>query len=185
MLIDITLKLNPQIADNAPGNRDNVLAGHMGTHFDVMDREFPLEYTRRPGILFNVSHVTDREIGCADMDLNRVGKGMFVAFRTGFIERIGYGTKTYYAEHPELSVELIEALLDRGVSIIALDFAGVRRGKEHTPMDRRCAERGTFVVENLCNLQAVLDQKDTFVAHTYPLSYDGITGLPCRVIAEV
>lgn len=57
MLIDITLKITPKIAADAQGNEKKALVGHLGTHFDVMNKEFPLEYTKRKGILFNVSHI--------------------------------------------------------------------------------------------------------------------------------
>jgi len=80
---------------------------------------------------------------------------------------------------------LIDALLDKGVSIIAVDFAGIRRGKEHTPKDQQCADKGAFVIENLCSLKTLLDHRDTFTAHTYPLNYAEVTGIPCRVIAEI
>jgi hypothetical protein len=109
----------------------------------------------------------------------------FVAFYSGYIEKVPYGEKGYFTDHPQLTYALIDALLQKGVSIIGLDFAGIRRGKEHTPTDQACAEKGTFIIENLCNLKSVLDKSKAFTAHTYPLSYIGITGLPCRVIAEI
>ena len=110
---------------------------------------------------------------------------MFVAFYTGFIEKEGYGTKTYFTEHPQLSNELLEALLQKQVSIIGVDFAGVRRGKEHTLMDQHCADQGVFIIENLCNLGNVLKNGGSFTAHTYPMNYAEMTGLPCRVVAEI
>lgn len=75
-------------------------------------------------------------------------------------------------------------LLEKRISIIGIDFAGVRRGKEHTLMDQRCADKGIFVVENLCNLGKILAVGDTFTANTYPMNYADMTGLPCRVVAE-
>ena len=39
---------------------------------------------------------------------------MFVAFHTGYIDRVEYGSKEYFAFHPVLSVELIDALLEKG-----------------------------------------------------------------------
>ena len=42
------------------------------------------------------------------------------------------------------------------ISMIGVDFAGIRRGKEHTPKDQYCADRGVFVVENLCGLSRLL-----------------------------
>jgi len=65
-----------------------------------------------------------------------------------------------------------------------VDCAGIRRGSEHVPKDRYCAERGTFVVENLCSLGEVLEHGGKFTAHTYPMRWEGVTGQPCRVIAE-
>lgn len=120
MLIDITLNITPELIKDVPGNISKALVGHVGTHFDVMNKEFPLEYTRREGIVFDVSSVKDREIISSDIIMNAVGHGMFVAFYTGFMEEVGNGTKDYYARHPQLSDALIDALLERGVSIIGL-----------------------------------------------------------------
>ena len=185
MLIDITLRITPKMVTDAQGNERKALTGHLGTHFDVMDKDFPLEYTRRRGIIFDVSGVMDRDIDADDIDLSKVEKDMFVAFHSGFIEKEGYGGKTYFKEHPQLSHGLIDALLDKGVSVIGVDFAGVRRGKEHTAKDQYCADHGVFIVENLCNLKAVLDAGGSCYINTYPMNYAEMTGLPCRVIAEV
>lgn len=185
MLVDVTLQVTPQMRQNAPEKDNRALVGHLGTHFDVMDKEFPLAYTRRDGIVFDVSAVRGRCIEVEDICLDRVQQDQFVAFYTGYIECEPYGTAVYFSQHPQLSYDLIDALLDKGVSIIGVDCSGIRRGKEHTPVDQRCADRGVFVVENLCGLQTLVEAGGTFVAHTYPVRYSGMSGLPCRVIAEV
>lgn len=185
MKIDITLKITPKMVTDAQGNEKKTLVGHLGTHFDVMNKEFPLEYTERNGIVFDVRTVTDRDIDVKDIDIDKFSTDMFVAFYTGFIEDEGYGTKRYFKEHPQLSNELLEALLRKYVSIIGIDFAGVRRGSEHTPMDQHCADHGVFIVENLCNLGTVMTKGGLFKAHTYPMNYAEMTGLPCRVVAEI
>ena len=185
MKIDITLKITPKMVKDAQGNEKKALVGHLGTHFDVMNKEFPLEYTQRNGIVFDVSKVQNRDIDIADIDLDEVSSDMFVAFYTGFIEEEGYGTRKYFTEHPQLSNELIEELLKKKVSIIGIDFAGVRRGKEHTPMDQHCADYGVFIIENLCNLKKLLENDGIFIANTYPMNYADMTGLPCRVVAEI
>ena len=133
MKMDLTIKITPKMVTDAQGNEKKALVGHLGTHFDVMNKEFPLEYTERKGIVFDVSGIKDRDIDCADIDLQKVKKDMFVSFYTGFIEEEGYGSRKYFTEHPQLSNALLEALLEKKVSIIGVDFAGVRRGKEHTP----------------------------------------------------
>jgi len=146
-----------------------------------------LEFVNRNGVVFDVRGIRDREISVQDIDIFRVEPDMFVAFCSGFIEEFEYGSKEYFTDHPHLAPELIDLLLARKISIIGVDFAGVRRGIEHTPMDQYCADHGVFVVENLCNLAFVLDQQQvaTCLVHTYPVNFSGLTGLPCRVVAEI
>ncbi len=185
MRLDLTLELTPQMVAHAQHNENKALVGHLGTHFDVMNHVFPLDYTERIGVVFDVSHVEDRDIDLGDIDIAKIEANMFVAFHTGFIEKVGYGSPDYFSNHPQLSHGLIDGLVQRGVSIIGVDFAGVRRGKEHTPKDQYCADRGVFIVENLCNLKEVLGHGGRFTANTYPMRYAQMTGLPCRVIAKI
>lgn len=187
MLIDLSIKVTKFTRKEANDNEKMVSFGHVGTHFDVMNKEFPLSYVKREGVVFNVSRVTERDIDVEDIDISHVKKDMFIAFYTGFIGRVEYGTKKYFKDHPQLSHQLIDKLLDHNISIIGVDFAGIRRGKEHTPKDQYCADKGVFIVENLCNLEKVLldKQHNSFIANTYPIHFDGMTGLPCRVVAEL
>lgn len=184
MLLDITLKVTPEMRSSAPEKDDRALVGHLGTHFDVMDKEFSLEYTRREGLVFDVSHIRDRDIEISDIDIDKVVRGQFVVFYTGYIDEQPYGTKPYFSNHPQLSYKLIDALLEKKISIIGIDCSGIRRSKEHTPADQYCADQGVFVVENLFNLRLLVSEKCQFTVHTYPVNYIGMTGLPCRVIAE-
>ncbi|MHC1782468.1 MAG: cyclase family protein [Anaerolineaceae bacterium] len=187
MLIDLTLLVTKYANREALENEKMASFGHLGTHFDVMDKEFPLEYLNREAVAFDVKGLSDREIGAEDIDLDLVKPGMFAAFHTGFIEEVEYGSKEYFGGHPQLSNDLIECLLVKQVAIIGVDFAGLRRGAEHTPKDQYCADRGAFVVENLTNLGAVLqgEKHRLCTIHTYPIKFAGLTGLPCRVAAEI
>jgi kynurenine formamidase len=186
--IDITTSVSAELLARAQKNLTLAFNGHVGTHFDVMDKEFPLDYMDLDAVVFDVTTWVDKdEIGVDDIQLDCVKEGMFVCFHTGFIEQEGYATKRYFSQHPQLSFDLIHALLDKHVRIIGVDFAGVRRGKEHTPTDQVCADRGAFIVENLCNLTDLLDGKVqvTCKIGTYPVKFEGQTGLPCRVIARI
>lgn len=185
MKVDITLEITPKMVKDAQGNEKKTLVGHLGTHFDVMDKVFPLIYTERKGVFFDVSNVKDRDIDTCDIDLHKVERDMFVGFYTGFIEEVGYGTSEYFHEHPQLSLNLIASLIQKEVSIIGIDFAGLRRGKEHTPTDQYCADRDIFVVENLNNLKQVVNKSNECIVHTYPMRYAGMSGLPCRVIVSL
>ncbi len=84
MLIDLTVEVTPKAAADAQGNEKKALTGHLGTHFDVMDREFPLEYVKRKGLVFDVSQISGRDIESGDIFLDRVEAGMFVAFSQDF-----------------------------------------------------------------------------------------------------
>ena len=185
MKLDITLPVTPEMLGTAWDNTAKSLVGHLGTHFDVMDKEFPLEYTTCPGVVFDVSGIKDRQIDVTDIRLDSVEKGMFVAFYTGFVHTTPYGTPRYFKTHPQLSQSLIDVLLDKEIAIIGVDCAGIRRTPEHVPADQRCADRGVFVIENLWDLPQVLEKGGRFTAHTYPLRISGTTGIPCRVIAEI
>ena len=184
MKIDITLKITAEILESQNKIVDPLLKGHLGTHFDVMNKEFPLEYTARKAVVFDVSAVKDRDVDIADVDLDRITGDSFVAFYTGYYALTPYGSREYFKNHPQLSFALIDALLDKGVSIIGVDFAGIRRGKEHTPTDQKCADRNVFVLENLRNLDLLLGAENITV-HTYPMSIENLSGLPCRVVAEI
>ena len=182
MKIDVTLEITPKMVQDAQGHDKKSLSGHLGTHFDVINKEFPLEYTQRRGIVFDVSGIKDRDIGVFDVDLEKVPADSFVMFYSGFIEEEGYGSARYFKEHPQLSDELIEKLVDLYISLIGVDFAGIRRGREQPVKDQYCADHGVFVIENMCNLKELLN-KDV-IMNTYPMRYQGMTGLPCRVVAE-
>ncbi len=185
MLVDITLKITPKMIENAQNREKKAVAGHLGTHFDVMNKVFPLEYLERDAIVFDVSKVENRDIDIADIDIEKVQKDMFVAFYTGHIERYEYGTEEYSKGHPQLSDELIEALLDKKISIIGVDFGGIRRGNEHPIKDQYCADRGVFIVENLYGIGEILKYTDKCRISTYPMNYTQMSGLPCRVIAHI
>lgn len=181
MLIDVTLRITPKMVKDAQGNEKKALVGHLGTHFDVMDKEFPLEYVKRKAICFDAKDMAEVTLESVNFDL--IEKDMFVVFATGFIEQEGYGGKNYFKGHPHLSNAVIDKLLGKGVSLIGIDCAGIRGGHEHTSTDQKCADRGTFVIENLCSLDK-LPKETPFIMHTYPMNYEGMSGLPCRVVAE-
>ncbi|MBN2558124.1 MAG: cyclase family protein [Clostridia bacterium] len=187
MLIDLSIEISMGTIEAAAGREKMVAFGHIGTHFDVMDKRFPLEFTRRNGIVFDAGKADGMELEIGDIDAGLIRRGDFVAIRTGFIERTAYGTEEYFKNHPQVSRGLMDVLLDKEISIIGLDFTGLRRGAGHTAADAYCADRGVFVVENLTNLHRILAGKEVarFTAHTYPVNYIGMSGLPCRVVAEI
>lgn len=184
MLYDLTQPLTQQSAADVQKQEPKALVGHLGTHFDCMGKPFPLAYTQLPCVLFDVTKLDkDTEITLVDIDAHRLPEGGAALFYSGHADRFAYGTSQYLHGHPQLSAALIDALLEAGCRIIGLDFPGMRRSAEHTPADAKCAERGCFAVENLCGLSA-LPKNEVFTLCTYPMRYEGLSGLPCRVVAR-
>jgi kynurenine formamidase len=186
--VTITIEILNSMSDQASSSQ--ILAatkfGHIGTHFDVMDRKFPLDNTERRGKIFDLSRVKEKDIDVADIDLSEIHEQDFVIFHTGHLKEKKYGSPAYFQNYPELSNLLITTLVNKKVSMIGIDAASIRNS-EHRQVDQYCADNGVFVIENLANLAELLGavQNHAFTVHTYPINYEGMTGLPCRVIAEI
>ena len=190
MKIDLTYQLTKEKIENYSqkfSDRDKglVATGHLGTHFDVMGKNFPLDYTERNGIIFDVRKIDD-EIKISDVEIEKIQAGDFVIFYTGVSEKFEYGSDDYNTFFPQLSFELIEKLAEKKISIIGVDMRGIRKGDEHPKADNFCAQNGVFVVENLVNLDKLFDscKEKNFTVHTYPMNIKNFSGLPSRVIAE-
>jgi kynurenine formamidase len=185
--LDLTIEIDESRWSEAIEKRKMSAFGHLGTHLDIMNKEFPLENTVLKGRILDVSSVRGKDIEVADVDLTDVVAGDFVLFYSGFLKEVGFGTEEYAKNHPQLSEGLIRFLVGRKVSMIGIDAAGIRRGAHHAPMDQYCADSGVLVVENLANLDVLSSsaRRRRFTAYTFPLRLRGATGLPCRVVAEV
>jgi kynurenine formamidase len=184
MLLDLSLSIDrtAQNADDSPLRK----LGHLGTHFDVMEKEFPLEYLKRRGRLLDVSAIRGREVEVEDLK-SPIEPGDFVIFRTNYATEIGYGSLAYNRASAELSDATVTYLLEKGISLIGVDAASIQPPAKHLAVDMRCAASNVFVVENLCNLQRLheLTADRAFTIYCAPLNLRGLTGLPCRVVAEV
>jgi kynurenine formamidase len=182
MFIDLTVTIDrTRISETQPLSK----LGHLGTHFDVMDKTFPLEYIRSVGRLIDISHLRDREVVPGDIGVP-IARDEFIIFRTDYAIDIGYGGRDYNFKSAELSDEVVTHLLDKGVRLIGVDAASIQKPAKHLQVDRRCAEHNVFVVENLCNLDALANAvvEQAFTVYCAPLNVVGLTGLPCRVVAD-
>jgi kynurenine formamidase len=161
--------------------------GHFGTHLDSLDKEFPLDYCERNGVIFDVSSVRGRDISIEDVDIVKIAERDFVLFHTGYLKEKGYRTPEYQNDHPQLSNELIQYLVDKKISLMGIDMRGVRKPPEHFKADHYCSGRGIFIIENLNNLDKLLKESadKKFIVHTYPILIKGTSGHPSRVIAEI
>ena len=161
----------------------HIVMGHVGTHFDVYGEiQVPLHYMQTRGVLFDVSHIVDREITIDDIDLEYVRTGDFVLIRTGAIERHPYGSKFYFSQSQVLSWELIQELAMERVKFIGIDAPDLRKGAEHIEADKLCLSYGTFVIENLINLQDIVPDEPCKILTMWQEDAEA-TGIKCRVVA--
>lgn len=143
MLIDITLKLTPELLKSAPEKDNPALAGHLGTHFDVMDKVFPLEYTRRRGILFDVSSIRDRDIEISDINSQDLEKDLFVLFRTGWSREVTYGSREYLPGIPSFPCSSLNCCLKRAFPS-SLWTAAASAGEVNIPPWTSAARTGGY-----------------------------------------
>jgi kynurenine formamidase len=189
MWTDLTLSVTKEMMNQAGAHERMVAFGHLGTHFDVMNLTFPLENALRSAAFYDLTAqaLSGNDLILSQEALSFLRPGDFAIFYTGTIERIPYGTKDYFSDHPQLSDTLVDELIERGVAMIGIDAAGIRRGSAHTPKDQYCADHGVFVVENLCNLASVLNGQKVARCdvYTFPVKFETMSGLPCRVLARL
>lgn len=188
MIKDLTISVENTMIDEYLSKQENkILAqGHIGTHLDIYNKsKIPLEYFKRRGIILDAYDIAERkEIGLEVLGDGEIKPGDFVLIRTGRIERYSYGTREYFLNHPVLSLELIDYLIDKRISFIGIDCPGIRsNGIEHQNADKYCEENGVYVVENIINLDELLDRK--FTVYTMWIDDVNATGLRCRLLAEI
>ena len=186
MLIDLTLHLtSDHPARSTMNQRDAALAqsGHFGTHLDRHGGSaIPLEYIKGRGILADITGAQG-EIAADMVSALPLLPGDFVFFRTGELERLGYGTPEYNASGPVFSWESVSVLTTRRVRFVGLDIRGLRKGDEHNKADLICEAGGVFVIENLDKL-SLLPAMTPFQVYSMWFEREG-SGLPCRVVAEL
>jgi len=51
--------------------------------------------------------------------------------------------------------DLVDYLLDKEVKLIGIDFHSIQLGENHVKIDKYTENRGTFVVENMTNLDKI------------------------------
>lgn len=154
----------------------------MGTHIDVMGSDVLIKNERliSPGIKFDVSNVIDRPIELSNLELSRVKEGVYVFFQTGWDKY--FKDEEKYNNHPEVSMEVIEYLVDRKVNMIGIDTLGLEVGRNHGIIDVYLGKNKTYAIENLTNLENIPEEK--FKVYCFPMKIEGLDALPARIVVE-
>ncbi len=162
-----------------------ITSGHIGTHIDVYNKsEVPENYFESDGVIVDCrSYHINQEIGMDSIQNLKIEQGTFVIFRTDMMKKYPYGSEKYINNHYQLSMELIDYLSSKKINFIGVDFAGIRRGKEHFEADIKCENREVYVIENL-DLTRVEEFLKSIKVYTAWINNPLATGLSTKVFIE-
>ncbi|MDQ7094380.1 cyclase family protein [Desulfosporosinus sp. PR] len=178
MLIDLTLKIELDINSKSVSD-----LCHYGTHYDSMYVDYDLKKCVTVGKLVTVEEIRDRQIIPEDFNSIGLNEGDFLIFRTGWLKEKTFGTEEYSKDYPELADSTINYLISKKVGLIGIDTPAIKNARDHIKADIYCGKNNLFIVENLANLELI--NKEIFKVYCFPLNLQNVTGLPCRVVAEV
>lgn len=185
---------------NLPADPLNVtemqMVVHIGTHVDAPRHffsdgpafhEIALERLCGPGVVLEVSKPVGTAITAADLAAHArlVRPGDIVAFDTGWARHAG---TDQYHDHPYLSADGAQWLVDRGVKLAAFDLP-----TPDLPVSRRPAGydwpahhvllgQGVLVSENVTGLDGLAGQRLEFMF--VALNIQDSDGAPARVMAR-
>lgn len=152
-----------------------------GTHIDTMSViEIELDRLIRKGIKFDVSHIENRPIELRDLDLSMIEEGIYVFFQTNWDRYLD--NEKRYQDHPEVSIEVINYLIDKKVNMVGIDALGFGRGKNHRFIDNLFANNNIYGIENLTNLSKI--PKKDFKVYCMPIKIEKLDALPTRILVE-
>jgi len=191
--VDITVvesTQDPPLSERRRLNCSRIgLIVHVGTHMDAPFHFFeagetidrvPLDRCVGPAVLVDLRHLkASEEIGREHLQthaghLSDTGKAVL---HTGWSKQ--WGKAEYFSEHPCISADAAQFLVDCGVHLVGVDMPSVDRPP--FPAHLALLGSGAVIVENLTNLEAIKGQ--VFQIHVLPLKITGRDGSPVRAIA--
>lgn len=119
--------------------------------------------------------ITPNDVSAYRDSIRETGK---VVFDTNWSLR--WGDPAFFLDHPEITQETAELLLEWGVHLIGVDFPSVDRAPY--PAHLAFLGKGALIVENLANLSAITTERFHFTA--LPLNIVGRDGSPIRAIGK-
>lgn len=136
--------------------QDSKQQKHIGTHIDTYKNTYIDFDTSKISTLI-VDVMGEEEIGIDTVKNISLEETEFIIFRTGYMEKYGYGSRKYFHDRPlpKLTFDLVDYLIDKGIKFIGIDLHGIMHGSEHKKIDIYCEEKNVYVIENICNLDKV------------------------------
>jgi arylformamidase len=185
--LDITVELKSTATYHEHGVANESLCGgvHMGTHIDAPGHfiengkkitDFTIDNFIGKAVCIDAR---DHQTITTDLIANTsLQKDIIVLFYTGWDQQ--FYAPNYYADHPVISLECAQYLIDLGIKMIGVDFPSV----DNAPyaIHKLFLSNNILIIENLTNLASLVEK--TFDIIALPLKINA-HGAPTRIIAEI
>ena len=182
-------------AKYAPGTEFQIgkieMVANTGTYLDSPFHRYPdgddLSQLKLE-TLANLDCVVVRAIERRERAIDRVPfnvstlKGKAVLFHTGWDAH--WRTDQYFENHPHLTGELAEQLVEAGVTLVGIDSFNIDSTDDGTrPVHSALLGAGIPIVEHMCGLAAVPERGARFFA--VPVKVKGMGTFPVRAFAKL
>ncbi|HEY0263060.1 MAG TPA: cyclase family protein [Granulicella sp.] len=197
-----------QYGVNAITNHCMIVTGdHIGTHIDSRGHikpnapgaeGIPIEYCYGDGVVLDLTHkqpgdeitVPDIEEAEAKLGGYKIKPLDIVLLRTDAAKN--RFDKKYLTDHPGMTKESVNYILDRGVYVMGIDAIGfdppvskMFERKKFWEAHRVMLEREYYHLENLCNLDEIPAPYHSFTVSVLPIKWRGASAAPVRAVAIV
>lgn len=133
------------------------------------------------GVMVTVPHSERLAITEADF-IGADVSGKAVLVNTGWSKF--WNTDRYYNDHPFLTEEAAQYLVDRGAKLVGIDSHNIDDSSgNRRPVHTTLLGAGVLIVEHMCNLGAIPDGDFRFTA--VPPKFKGVGTFPVRAFAAV
>jgi len=191
-----SFRLVMQIPDHPINVTEMQMVVHVGTHVDAPRHfyqdgpafhEIPHERLFGPGVVLKIAAQPDQIITAADLEACGVEimPGDIVVIDSGWAQYFG---KEKYEEHPALSTDAAQWLVDKRVKLVGFDVATpdlavrLRKPGFNWPVHHILLAHGVLVSEHLTNVVALPQGRAEFMFSA--LNIEGSDGAPARVLAR-
>ena len=132
-------------------------------------------------VVVRVTDRSERAIDRVPFDASRL-KGKAVLFHTGWDAH--WRTDQYFENHPHLTGELAEQLVEAGVTLVGIDSFNIDSTDDGTrPVHSALLGAGIPIVEHMCGLAALPELGARFFA--VPVKVKGMGTFPVRAFAKL
>lgn len=204
-VIDLTMPYSEKVAgfkksvaktlDNDGWNASTLeIYSHAGTHIDApvhfgvgnksLDKVGISTYLGTAHVV-HLENLKDGHLISKEEVLSQIQnweKGESILIHTNWSKKLG--THSYRNGLPRISEELAHALVEMKVNMLGVEppsVADVNNLKEVTRIHRILFEGGITIIEGLCQLDEILEEKVFLIA--LPIVYENGDGAPARVVA--